>query len=143
MVAQLLDPTEENLRNISSYISLEPTYPGMYNLPVCRLYDLGVVPNSVHGPWPTDDQNPGWPAQSLPCSCMSNDANFTNSNGMTTYFRDFAGDGITTQLNSSIEHAANYAGGTEFTCYVTGKNQYDCTDFLFECETVGAGPLKD
>lgn len=100
----------------------------MYNLPVCRLYDLAVVPNSVFGPWP-NGQYPGWPSQNYPCPCMTNDANIT-IDGTTSYFRDFAGDGITSQLNSSIEEAQ---GSQDSSCYVTAKGAIDCADFPDLC----------
>ena len=98
----------------------------MFNLAVCRLYDLGAVPNSIAGPWPRDTY-PGWPAQLQPCSCMSNDANIT-IDGTTYYFRDFAGEGITTELDLLIKHY-----GTD--CYVTAKGTPDCYNFPELCET--------
>ena len=137
-VADLLDPTSENLNNITQYIHLEPTSPGMYNLPVCQLYDLGAVPNSIAGPWP-DGQKPTWPSQQQPCSCMSNDANITIG-GVTSYFRDFAGDGVTKQLNSLIDKYPHINSNTGSTCYVAGKGQDDCTDFPELC-FIPSGPL--
>lgn len=126
-VDKLLDPTAENLNNISQYLNLQPTSPGMYNLPVCRLQVLGAVPNSIAGPWPKK-QYPSWPSQRQPCPCMSSDANITIG-GTTSYFRDFAGDGITTQLNSLIK--ADGAGSID--CYVAAKNTIDCVDFPELC----------
>lgn len=106
----------------------------MYNLPVCRLYDLGVVPNSVAGPFP-DGQLPGWPSQTQPCTCMSEDANVT-INGKTTYFRDFAGDPTTTEFNKLIKEDGNLNS----TCYVTAKNTLDCFKFPQLCHQAGPGP---
>ncbi|KAF6223201.1 hypothetical protein HO133_000043 [Letharia lupina] len=133
-VAKLLDPTAENLNNIEQYLNLVPTSAGMYNLPVCRLYDLGVVPNSVAGPFP-DGQLPGWPSQTQPCTCMSEDANVT-INGKTTYFRDFAGDPTTTEFNKLIKEDGNLNS----TCYVTAKNTLDCFKFPQLCHQAGPGP---
>ena len=105
----------------------------MYNLPVCRLYDLGVVPNSIAGPWPKW-QFPGWPSQLQPCPCMSNDANVTIG-GTTSYFRDFAGDAVTKQLNTLIKQDGSQ--GTD--CYVAAKGTIDCIDFPELC-TFAPGP---
>ena len=97
----------------------------MYNLPVCRLYDLGGVPNSENGPWP-DGVNPGWPSQAQPCSCMSDAASIT-INGNTSYFRDYAGDPITKQLNGQISRWSAYAGSEKESCYVSPKGTPDCS----------------
>ena len=110
----------------------------MYNLPVCRLTDLGAVPNSIGGPWPFD-QGPGWPAQASPCPCMSDAANIT-INGTTSYFRDYAGSGITDHLDKQITKYHRYAGSTTDTCYLSGPNQVDCADFLTLCSGVYTGP---
>ena len=122
-VSKLLDPTEENLSNISQYLNLEPTSPGMYNLPVCILRDLGAVPNSIQGPWP-DHEFPAWPSQTQPCPCMSDEASI-EINGTTYYFRDFATNATVTEFNTLIEKAGN--GGT--TCYMYQKGIPDCNDY--------------
>lgn len=105
----------------------------MYNLPVCRLYDLAAVPNSIQGPWPKG-QTPSWPSQTQPCTCMSDNANIT-INGITTYFRDFAGQGVTTQLNTLIKGSTRFGDTAiaDSTCYVAGKGDDDCTDFPSLC----------
>lgn len=61
---------------------------------------------------------------------MSNDANIT-IDGTTYYFRDFAGEGITTELDSLIKQDGSY--GTD--CYVTPKGTPDCYNFPELCET--------
>lgn len=121
-VANLLDPTVENLSNISQYLNLEPTSPGMYNLPVCILHDLGAVPNSLNGPW-TKPQFPGYPSQQQPCPCMSDDAQIVIK-GTTYYFRDFATNATVTEFNTLIQKDGN--DGT--TCYVSPKGIPDCND---------------
>ena len=110
----------------------------MYNLNVCRLTDLGAVPNSLNGPWP-DGQDPGWPSQAQPCSCMSDAASIT-INGNTSYFRDFAGSTVTTQLNNLIAENKNYAGSTTDTCYLSKKGAPDCVDIPGICFEP-SGPL--
>ena len=94
----------------------------MYNLPVCILRDLGAVPNSIQGPWP-EKQYPGWPSQTQPCSCMSDEASI-EINGTTYYFRDFATNDTTTEFNTLIKQA----GGDGTTCYVVPKGEVDCND---------------
>lgn len=100
----------------------------MYNLNVCRLYDLAAVPNSIHGPWP-EGQDPGWPSQAQPCPCLSNDTIITIGN-TTSFFRDFAGVNLTADLNYAIENSLENFGGS---CYVVAKGSPDCYDYPQEC----------
>ena len=94
----------------------------MYNLDVCQIHDLGAVPNSIQGPWP-NSQYPGWPSQTLPCSCFSKDANSTIG-GQTLYFRDQADADITTVLSAAIN--TTQVVGSEDTCYVTNRGNNYC-----------------
>ena len=96
----------------------------MYNLDVCRIYDLTAVPFAVYGPWTPTNVVPGWPAQRQPCPCMSDEANVTIG-GVTTYFRDVAGSGVTDNLKSLIKNSGN----VDNTCPVVTKGGLDCTDF--------------
>ena len=107
----------------------------MYNLNVCQLTDLGAVPNSVQGPWPKN-QLPGWPSQKQPCTCMSDAASIT-IDGTTSYFRDFAGDTVTDQLNSQISKSSKFAGKTTGTCYVSYQGEPDCDDYPLLCYNPG------
>lgn len=135
-VANLLNPTADDLSNLTQYINLQPTSPGMYNLPVCVLRDLGAVPHSIQGPWP-ESQIPGWPSQTQPCSCVSDEANI-KINGTTYYFRDFATNATVTEFDKLIKDAY----GSDTTCYVAPKGQPDCVDIPDQsgCETP-YGPL--
>ena len=108
----------------------------MYNLPVCILSDLGAVPNSIQGPWP-NEQFPGWPSQTQPCSCVSDEANI-EINGTTYYFRDFATNATITEFNTLIKKADS--GAT--TCYVIEKGYPDCQDSADQPDCyVDTGPI--
>ena len=77
---------------------LDPSTPGVYNLPVCRLYDLSVVP-FVNWAAP----GPKSPVQWQPCPCMSDQANITvPATGEVQYFRDHVSSYVTNALSTSL-----------------------------------------
>lgn len=112
----------------------------MFNFRVCRQYDLGAVPLSIYA-WPANEISlyAGWPSQIQPCTCLSDDANYTSSDGNTTYFRDFVGGNTTSLLQTEIMEKSKYAGGTTGTCYWYYEGTRDCEDFPELCHTPSNG----
>lgn len=84
--------------DLSSVETLRPNTPGVYNIPVCQLQDLGSVPQCLLAG--TLHTGTGFPCQIQSCPCMTDAANIT-VNGQTQYFRDFAGKGITDAITAT------------------------------------------
>ena len=82
-----------NFNLLKSWTSLVPTDPGVFNIPVCRIFDLAYVPGCTYV---GGDEFVRCFTQ--PKTCLDDAANYTDGKGKAHFFRDNVVKDVPTSL---------------------------------------------